>query len=284
MKINSEKTNIVHFRKRSQAKSQYQFRCSGSDLDTVSAYKYLGCVLNEFLDFSVTANVLAGAASRALGAVISKYHQAGGLTHKVFKKMYDVCVIPILDYCAGVWGHKSYEKHDSVQHRAIRSFLGVHRFTSNVVVNGDTGWTPSGARRKMCMVQLWNRILKMPNTRITKRVLLWDFNSEQSHTWSAEIRAVFSEVNMMDTYENLQICDSGKIAEIRSRLMNTFVDKWKDELMSQPKLRTYRLFKHEYGIENYVQMNLTRSSRSFLAQLRSSTLPLHIETGRFVGI
>lgn len=60
--------------------------------------------------------------------------------------------------------------------------------------------------------------------------------------------------------------------------------KWAKDLENQAKLRTYRLFKTEFCVEKYVKMNLPRGLRSVLAQLRSGTLPLKIETGHFHNI
>lgn len=50
-----------------------------------------------------------------------------------------------------------------------------------------------------------------------------------------------------------------------------------------PKLRTYKTFKNDFGLENYVSFNLSKAERSHMAQLRSGILPLRIETGRYVG-
>ena len=41
------------------------------------------------------------------------------------------------------------------------------------------------------------------------------------------------------------------------------------------------LIKHELGCENYVSMQLPKHLRSYIAQIRTGTLPLRIETGRF---
>jgi len=46
-----------------------------------------------------------------------------------------------------VLGCKSYQKNDNVQNRAMRCFLGVHRFTPILAMVGDTGWLPSVYRR-----------------------------------------------------------------------------------------------------------------------------------------
>ena len=56
------------------------------------------------------------------------------------------------------------------------------------------------------------------------------------------------------------------------------------DLNSQSKLRTYKSYKFQYGKELYLTINLTRSQRSQLARLRSCTLPLKVETGRFTQI
>ena len=59
--------------------------------------------------------------------------------------------------------------------------------------------------------------------------------------------------------------------------------KWNIELDKQPKLRTYKLFKTEFKLEDYVHMDLSLSQRSVLAQIRCGVLPLRIEMRRFEG-
>ena len=50
-----------------------EFVFDNTVLSIVDRYKYMGTVLNEHLDFTLTFSILAGAAGRALGAVISKF-------------------------------------------------------------------------------------------------------------------------------------------------------------------------------------------------------------------
>ncbi len=54
-------------------------------------------LFNEFIDMSQIAKVVAQAASRALGVLISKYKPHGGLPFAVYSRLYDVLVQPILD-------------------------------------------------------------------------------------------------------------------------------------------------------------------------------------------
>ena len=50
-------------------------------------------------------------------------------------------------------------------------------------------------------------------------------------------------------------------------LMNVEKQKWNIELDKQPKVRAYRIFKGEFKLEDYIQMDLSLSQRSILAQL-----------------
>ena len=84
---------------------------------------------------------------RALGAIYFKFKYSKGLGFKTYTKMYNSGTTPILDYCSGFWGFSKFYKIDTVQNRAIRLFLGVHRFALNDALNRDMGWMGS-VRRK----------------------------------------------------------------------------------------------------------------------------------------
>ncbi len=72
----------------------------------VDKYKYLGVYLDEYLDYQTIANTLSGAAGRALGSVIWKFKSFRNVGFKTYSKLCHSGVIPILEYCLGVWGFK----------------------------------------------------------------------------------------------------------------------------------------------------------------------------------
>ena len=77
MRINLSKTKVMHFRNQSMDKQNFQLKCCDSVIEYTGTYKYLGLVLNEYLDYSVTAKYVAQSATRALGLLISKFKQTG---------------------------------------------------------------------------------------------------------------------------------------------------------------------------------------------------------------
>ena len=74
------------------------------------------------------------------------------------------------------------------------------------------------------------------------------------------------------------------LEECQTKLMSNFEVYWKKQLIRKPKLRLYKLWKQDQKIPYYLKLHLSRQQRSFLAQLRSGSLPIHIETGRYIGL
>ena len=282
LRINLNKTNIVHFRKQSQNRTEFQFKIGENIIEIKETYKYLGCILSETFDFTVTATALAESAGRALGSLINKYRAADGLPFSVYTKLYHACVVPIMDYCASVWGFKSYPKCNTVHNRAIRVYLGVHNKSSNLAIKGDVGWIDPDVRRKLEMIRMWDRLVKMDDNRLTKRVFLWDYN--QQHGWCSDRKKIFSSIGLNDLYETISVdgfSTRSLLTFAETKFKSEQCNKWNTDILKQPKLRTYIQIKNEYKCENYVSMNLSRSIRSYIAQIRCGVLPLHIETGRY---
>ena len=280
IKFNNRKSNVVHYRNKNTEPTISQFYLSNQLIERVKQYKYLGVILHEYVDFNVTAEVLAGAGSRALGSILHKYRKVKGLGYYTYSKLYQSCVCPVLDYASEIWGYKGFDKIDQVQNRAVRIYLGVHNFAPNLSIHGDMGWTESSVRRKVHMSRYWNRLVNLSDDRLTKRIFLWDVE-QKSKGWASEMLGIFRAVDMLDVYNTLNECSTVKIW---ADLHNLKCQEWKDNLVKYPKLRTYITFKDNFCIEPYVQINMNRKYRSVLAQLRSGILPLEIECGRWKGL
>ena len=72
MKINANKSKTVHFRNVGKRVTDFIFKNGPTIIESVSSYKYLGLILEEFVLYDMAVETLCSAAGRALGAVISK--------------------------------------------------------------------------------------------------------------------------------------------------------------------------------------------------------------------
>ena len=64
--------------------------------------------------------MVADAAHRALGLLISKDKTQGGMPYKVFTKLYNALVQSISDYGVAIWGYKEFSSINAFQNRACR--------------------------------------------------------------------------------------------------------------------------------------------------------------------
>ena len=73
IEINAEKSQIVHFRKPRQKRSEAQFRVGNHILSYAAVYKYLGVYFDENVNMNYHEEQIAASGNRALGAIIGKF-------------------------------------------------------------------------------------------------------------------------------------------------------------------------------------------------------------------
>ena len=69
MKLNHNKSNVMHFRTSRRSRTTVTFNFGTTALTTVSTYKYLGVFLDEHLNFDKAFKELCHSAGRALGTI-----------------------------------------------------------------------------------------------------------------------------------------------------------------------------------------------------------------------
>ena len=197
MNVNVEKSKLVHFRNPSIQLSQVIFMCGSVALDYAKSYKYLGLVLDGFLYYGNTAKAVVLPAGSALGLLIAKSKNMGGMNMNVFRKLYGNLVLPIITYGACVWGSKIYSCIGAVQNRACRFVLGVGKYTPTDAVLGDMGWMPVFLSQKKAVLEQWYRLTKMNNDRLNKKVFNWaeKMSSVRCTNWNFNVYNIFKECN-----------------------------------------------------------------------------------------
>ena len=154
----------------------------------------------------------------------------------------------------------------------IRTFHLVPDFISLLSLCSQVLWTT--------LVNFFlQNLLKKDNSTLCKHVFLWDY-SLCNNNWCSYVKQIFDSCNL-DDFDNQSICS---VDICKMKLQYIECSEWKEKLNSKPKLRSYKQFKSEKQIENYIKLNLSNKERSFLAQLRMGTLPLFIEMGRYTKV
>ena len=282
MKVNLDKTKIVHFRKQNRERSDYKFMFDNQIVQYTEVYKYLGIYFDEFLQFKCNEDELAKSGSRALGSIICKLKQNECMGYETYTKCCTSCVDPILTYSSEITGYTKGIRLAQIQDRAARSFLGLHKFSPKAAVKAEVGWIDLQVKRKISMLRYWNKLLQMPDSRLVRQVFEKDYaESGQLKNWCYHVRDIFIDIDMVDTFYDKDICN---LDYCKEKLISIHENKLYEEIRTKRKLRLYKQIKKDCKVEKYVTFNLTQSQRSLLCQLRIGILPLRVETGRYINL
>ena len=295
MSVNLGKTNIVHFRPRNVQLTDVKFIYDGEEVAKVPQYKYLGLVLTESLDYNVTAKMVANAASRALGLLIAKSRAHGGMPYNCFSKLYSCLIQSIIDYGAAIWGTRDFTCIQAVQNRASRYYLGVGKFTPSAAVQGDMGWRVVNHSQWLAVTRLWCRLINMDRNRLNSKVFRWSFyrSSDRCKNWCFHVKRFYRKLNHPELCDiEVPVNTQDVMSKVDNLLDSYYKEIWSMEVnrinakrgRGKNKLRTYKLFKQEFKVENYVSTSMPRSHRSALAKFRAGVAPIRLETGRYEGL
>ena len=203
-------------------------------LDKVKQYRYLGLTLDYCMNYTTTVQVLINASSRALGMLTSRFYAINGLHYDTYKKLYDTTVSPVMGYGAGVWGGKRYPKCDTLQHRCMRTFLGVGKPTPIAGLYGEMAWFPPYIHHAMEVTRLWLRLHKMADTRLTKKIFLADQYLGGSLSWASCAKRLLNKCNVNpQEYDN----ESSVLAKVKGVLEAEFIQKWSTEVPTLSRLK-----------------------------------------------
>ena len=171
-------------------------------------YKYLGCTINEFLDFSFTAEVQADSAGRALSKIITKMIKNQGFPYNVYSILYKACVCSISEYRSEVFVFDQYDSSFKLHLRAARAYLGLPKNVTSFGLISEVDWMLPQAQMQIKMIRHFGRLLKTPNNRLMKRIYIWDKylnESEQISSWSGEIKSILYANNLNVVYDSQQV-------------------------------------------------------------------------------
>ena len=152
------------------------------------------------------------------------------------------------------------------------------RFKTPLHVLGDVGWLKPKYRIYLNIDEYYNSLIKMGHDRPTYRIFEHDLQNITNDIWCGELENILDQIGLLgnligDTEINIDVA--------REKIFTLHDLEWQDSVGSKQKLRTYLKFKCHISTENYASKNINKYKRSLLAILRSGTLPLAVDTGRF---
>ena len=168
-----------------------------------------------------------------------------------------------------------------------RRLLGVPKHTDNSALYGELGNHPLYIDAVDRMLKYWHFIEhKCENALLLDAyACVQELHKKGCNTWLAFANNI---KKIKTTESNGKAMSLTEVRALKTELKRLFAASWEKDIMSDGKsksehgrkLRTYRKFKHQFGREQYLGVNMNPKWRVSLTRFRVSAHRLMIEMGR----
>ena len=283
MSVNALKTKIMVFGPNQKVNVHFD----DAAIEQVSEYRYVGCIIqaisNPYSDpFKLNYTYLCDQANKALFSIKQKLKPIGFLPPKAFLHLINASIKPILTYGSDVWGINRLGRDtvDRMFLQILKYMLGVKQSTSSLMVYGETGeFSPSLSciYNNTCFL---NRISHMDSKSLVR--LVYD---ELGELHRCGFKNWYGKAWDLMTFYNLSMnLDQNRFKKlVKHTLRSRFVQNWSEGIFDHdknPSLRTYSMFKNNFGMEIYLDRVSNFKYRRAITRLRVSSHHLMIERGR----
>ena len=163
----------------------------------------------------------------------------------------------------------------------LRLVLGVKQGTCIPMLLGESGVYPPSVLCHINVILYYIRLNNLPHGSVLKSVFLDVQNQRNycySNNWCSNAISLAHQYGL--DIENFQFNLETK-KYVKRVIKDKFVNDWHDKLNSRPGLRFYKLFKHEFRCEPYLQNIKNKNCRKMFTRLRTNSHHLEIERGRY---
>lgn len=283
--VNIKKTKIMVF-SRGRAKHSSVLKYKDTPLEFVDHYGYLGIIFSKNGKFFKARKKLVEQASRALFGVYKKITNLN-LSVKCQLNLFDKMIVPILTYGSEVWGFENISILENIHLKFCKKVLKLRKSTPNCMVYGELGRFPLNIIICKRMISFWCRIVNEPDkfSYIFYNLMFKMFQDGKKVPWIEKIKSIFDSLgfsNIWDTQGQF-LSNQWIIKAVERKLEDQFIQKWDQDIFNSPKTVSYRIFKTEFCLENYLNI-LPNTQRLILTKFRTGNHRLPIETGRWTNV
>ena len=271
----------------------FELKLNGKPIKRVASSKCLGIMVNSITCitgdiFSKNPEYLKGKARQSIFSYLNRIKRIGSPSPKCMFNLYECLSQPILLYGSDLWGYsnKNTSSLDLLTNWFLRLILGVKQGTSTPMLHGESGVVPPSTLCHQQVMLYYIRLNSLPQGSVLKSVFLdmkrlSDLSS--TNNWCSHVLSIGNRYGLeLDAFD----FNEATKHHVKSVVKEKFISKWLSNINDHslyPGLRLYKLFKHEFACEPYLQNIKSVQIRKTFTRFRCSSHFLEIERGRYVG-
>lgn len=280
LSVNVKKTKALVFEHRKSITPALMYK--GDVVEQVDEFKYLGMMMHGTKGLGPALQYLSKAAKRAMFGLHRRCQQLHIHDPLMRCKLFDTLVKPILCYCCEVWsvlGSKAdLDEMERVELRFLKGLLGVQMHTKTLHVFAEFGRYPLHIAWQAQAAKYLRRLENMPVERVLKQASFADCRLPSKISWHIRLEKQLQDFLVPTPQDDNPSLQSFSPQSARA----AFVDQIQSGTSS--KAIIYRGIKEGYQCEPYIQNSNNRHLRRIMAQFRTGSHWLGIETGRHAKI
>jgi hypothetical protein len=293
--VNVAKTKVVAYTSPQRKVPPPQLSYQSAPVEVLDSFTYLGVQLHSTQRFANAGAVRAQAARRSVLALNNRCADLRVSDPTLLLQLYEALVRPVMLYGVECWGPEalctdvSLQGCELVQRKFLRCLLGVRAGTPIESVVGELARFPVAHTAAMLLVRFWNRLVDMPDDRLTKQAFLESVTlagsdaGGQTRCWAAQVASFLPFMHpIVDGVA--QYMDPDVVGAVLERNFFQAVNEC-DKVKVQSWLRMRGpVGAVSYTLPAYLQAGVvsSRARRCRLAQFRTGSHWLGVEAGRWV--
>ncbi len=254
--VNLQKSNVVVFRNGGHIAAREKWFYDRMKLEIVNQYKYLRVIFSTGLTFSYAHEDMANRAKKGVVGILKLLWTLGDQSPKLFFKLFDCQIQPMLTYGSEVWGLIADNRIiERIHLFAIKRLLNVSPRTPNALVYGETGRYPLYISTYTRCIKYWLNILRMQEDRIPLKSykMLYNMHCNNKNNWASSVCFTLYRYGYGHVWENQGVCDiRAFLCELKQRLIDCYLQGWNSDINSKDRCAFFSSFKQTHGLSQYL--------------------------------
>ena len=169
----------------------------------------------------------------------------------------------------------------------LRQLLGVHKKTTNMAIQAETGKNPISIKIFISIIKYWLRLFTCENKLLieARKVNMEQYQNGQQ-SWMRIVQYLLQVTNMQEINPSENIKENNKIStNFQQKINSVFKEWWETQAIvsGENKLDFYYKYKKAFNYETYLD-NVPKHLRIHMTRLRTSSHILPIEVQRYKKI
>ena len=264
LEVSTQKKKIMVFRKRGRLLPTEHWTNTGSDIEVVGDFNYLGAVFHYTGNVNVNQEYLVGKALKGMNFLLNKCSEFD-IKPKILCQLFDTFVGSILNYSCEIWGKSKSKVIERLHLKLCKRLVKVRSNTCNAAVYGELGRYPLYVNRYIRIIKYWLNVVNTDNI-LLKCVYLDAV--EDCHNgcrnWVSNIIDLLNMYGFSETFDNVLTTNTNIfVNQFKTRVIDTYKSEWFASIESNSDLDMYNIYKPLHGYEFYLDI-IPRSLRLFL--------------------